>query len=136
MNMILPNGEDVALVALDEMNQVHEEELVLIQNLLEEIKAENIAEVDRLFSHWLEHTEQHFDNEACLMEKYNFPPMEVHVGEHQSALANIYSMQEKWKDTRDLGMLQSYIVDDWTNWFINHVNSMDFVTARFIASQL
>ena len=74
-------------VALDFMNTVHCEELLLTQTLLQALAAvQGKARIDALLDEWVEHSVAHFAREERLMEEYRFPPFMIHQGEHKQAL--------------------------------------------------
>ncbi|MCU7929722.1 MAG: hemerythrin family protein [Candidatus Thiodiazotropha sp. (ex Codakia rugifera)] len=132
---------EIPLVALETMNEVHREEVALINQLGELVIAgvEGDADSEAITSklnEWVEHTRAHFDGENQMMKEYGFPPYPVHLGEHQQALLRIESMQQQWLDDNQLDRLAAYIFVEWQDWFKAHVNSMDMVTARFLSQTI
>jgi hemerythrin len=59
----------------------------------------------------------------------------MHKGEHDAVLADMSARVLSWKQDRDAKALREWLDKNVGDWFVNHVSSMDFVTARFIASQ-
>ncbi len=121
-------------VALDFMNTVHCEEVLLVQSLLRalEFNHEN-AEIDSLLNDWVEHTVAHFAREERLMEEYRFPPFGIHQHEHELAMEALLNAQSSWLAARDSEVLAAYIEHDWHDWLTQHISTMDRVTARFLA---
>lgn len=125
-------------VALALMNDVHTEEVVLINRLGEMVLQgiEGEADLEHISSgmqEWVEHTRAHFEGENRLMESYGFPPYPVHKAEHSQVLARLESLQQQWLRERDLGLLADFIFTEWRPWFDQHVNSMDSATALYLS---
>lgn len=126
--------KSLPLVALDFMNIVHCEEVLLTQGILQALESEPEASaVDRLVSDWVEHTIVHFAREERLMEEYRFPPFGIHQHEHTLALETLRNVEANWLTTRDAGALANYIEHDWQNWLMQHISTLDRVTAAFLA---
>lgn len=123
-------------VALKFMNQDHAEFIALRDRLvvLLTTRASN-EQVDAALGDLLEHTRHHFGEEERLMHEVNFPPFSVHKGDHDAVIANMVARIGSWKNNRDAEDLRVWLDKDVGDWFVNHVSSMDFVTARFIAAQ-
>lgn len=122
------------LVALDFMNTVHCEEVLLTQGILQALESESEASaVDRQVNDWVEHTVVHFAREERLMEEYRFPPFGIHQHEHILALEILRNAQANWLATRDAGALANYIEHEWHNWLMQHISTLDRVTANFLA---
>lgn len=124
---------DYPQVELDFMNRDHAEFVALVDTALAAlINQHNQAEIDHLLDHLLEHTRRHFAEENRLMEEFGFPPMPVHQGEHERTLADMSARIESWKRERDTGQLKAWLGTGLPDWFVNHVRTMDFMTALFI----
>lgn len=122
-------------VALAFMNHDHAEFIELREQLLAALAKEgNHAEVDALLDRLLEHTRTHFGEEERLMREAQFPPYPMHKGEHDRVLAEMEARVTEWKQGNDAAALHGWL-DKWVgNWFVNHVSTMDFMTARFITA--
>lgn len=131
-----PNFESIPQVALDFMNRDHAEFALLRAKLLELLAATAPMEqirgaLDELF----EHTRQHFAAEEQAMREAGFPVYAVHKADHDGVLADMAARAERWNQGRDNDALRDWIERDVGDWFLAHISSMDFVTARFIAAQ-
>jgi len=127
---------DYPQVALTFMNRDHAEFVALRDSLLGQLDARSPAEaVDSSLDELLTHTRHHFAEEERLMREVNFPPFSVHKGEHDDVLKGMVTRIESWKLDRDANVLRAWLYKDVGAWFVNHVSTMDFVTARFIATQ-
>jgi hemerythrin len=124
-------------VALEFMNRDHQEFVALREKLLALLQASPLdtARIDALLYELMDHTDHHFDEEEGRMLAAQFPPFSVHKGEHIRALAEIRGQVSAWEASRDAAALQQWLEQRLADWFVNHVNTMDFVTAAFIASR-
>lgn len=131
-----PNFESIPQVALDFMNRDHAEFALLRAKLLELLAA--TAPVDRLqgaLDELVEHTRRHFAAEEQAMREAGFPVYAVHKADHEGVLGEMATRAERWKQGRDNEALRDWIERDVGDWFLAHISSMDFVTARFIDAQ-
>jgi hemerythrin len=131
---IILTAETVPHVALDFMNNTHFEELDMVQSLGELITHYQQGDNDALtqaLNAWLKHTQAHFSRENELMIDIQFPMYLVHSGEHSRVLEEMESMVTSWNNDHDIEMLSDYVFTAWPQWFEQHVNSMDMVTAQF-----
>ncbi len=125
---------DYPQVALDFMNRDHAEFVALRGQLLGLLSAKAPgAKVDTLLDELLEHTRHHFAEEERLMQETQFPPYRMHKGEHDNVLTDMSAQIERWKQGRDAAALRDWLDRTVGDWFVNHVRTMDFVTAGFIA---
>ncbi len=129
-------AEQIPQVAMDTMNDVHREELMIVNNVSSAIESRDSAQISQLCDQWLEHTQAHFARENAMMETYNFPALHCHYGEHVEALQGLESIISAWKEKADLEALTSYVRNTWPQWYINHISTMDTVTSAFIKSCL
>lgn len=122
-------------VALAFMNHDHAEFVEMRERLLAALaKESDPAETDILLDRLLEHTRTHFGEEERLMREAQFPPYPMHKGEHDRVLAELEARAARWKQDRDAAALRGWL-EGWVgDWFVNHVSTMDFMTARFIAA--
>jgi hemerythrin len=120
------------LVAVEFMNRDHAEFAALREKLLDLLSGEisNHA-VDGALAELGEHTRRHFADEEQLMRETGFPPYEIHKGEHERVLADISAQVERWTQGRDARALRDWLDQAVGTWLVEHVSSMDFVTAAF-----
>ncbi|MCU7923020.1 MAG: hemerythrin family protein [Candidatus Thiodiazotropha sp. (ex Dulcina madagascariensis)] len=128
----------IPMVNFEAMNEVHREEVALINHLGSLITTgldstpDTNAITAKLYE-WVEHTRAHFDSENRMMEAHGFPPYPVHRAEHELMLSKIESQQQQWLNEKELNQLAEFIFVVWREWFDAHVKSMDTVTARFLS---
>ena len=131
------NPPNYPQVALDFMNRDHAEFAALRQKLLDLLAGEvsNTA-VDDALADLGEHTRRHFAEEEQVMRETGFPVYEIHKGEHERVLADIEAQVERWMLGRDAQALRDWLDRAVGTWLVEHVSSMDFVTAAFAEKKL
>jgi hemerythrin len=124
-------------VALDFMNRDHAEFVSLCEKLIATLQdSPEPSVVDQQLNQLAEHTRLHFAEEERQMQAAQFRPYRMHKGEHDRVLSALEEHIAQWRQDRDAGQLRAVIERTLNGWFVNHVNSMDFVTARFITNQV
>lgn len=128
--------ESIPLLALDFMNRDHAEFVVLRDKLLDLLAARaSVAQLQGALDELAEHTRQHFAAEEQAMQQAGFPVYAVHKADHDTVLADMAARVKSWSLDRDDEALRAWLDHDVGEWFMNHVSSMDFVTAKFIDAQ-
>lgn len=140
---MLLEKEDIPVVAMEFMNDVHAKDVEIINALFEVIlkyeenpTSENKLLVDTHYQKWFEHTIEHFRGEEVQMQEKNFPPYAFHKSEHDNALQKMNLVFEQWQKSQDVQGLKQYFIEELPQWFIQHINSMDTVTASFLKTGL
>ena len=111
-------------VKFEPMNEIHNNELIVLNNLLEAIK--NRENLDEKFKLFLNDVKHHFEFEQNLMEKYNFFAKVPHTMEHDRIVDELQKL-----DLNDYEGLENYFDTQFIPWLINHIDTMDTVTAGF-----
>ena len=111
-------------VKFEPMNEIHNKELVVLNNLLEAIN--NKESIDEKFKLFLDDVKHHFEFEQNLMEKYNFFAKVPHTMEHNRIIDELESL-----DLNDYEKLDKYFYQEFIPWLKNHIDTMDTVTAGF-----
>ena len=140
MPSTLRDPADIPRLAVESMNQTHREEIDLINRLGAQLAQGMQGAVDdkgitSILDGWVEHTRHHFEEENLLMRQYGFPAYRMHLEEHERVLGLMEQQRRQWRSERKIETLADFVFDAWPAWFDNHVNTMDWVTARFISSQ-
>lgn len=134
---------DLPMVAMDFMNDVHIEDVDIINELYDLLVAyeknstqENFEKINSKYEQWFEHTVNHFKGEEIEMEQKGFPPYIVHKGEHDNALNIMDNVYKQWLESKDINILINYLKDTLLPWLINHIQTMDTITAMFFKTGL
>ncbi len=132
--------ESIPSVDIDFMNNTHFEEIKMVNELGKLISAfqkqdthsnDEIEQISLALQRWLAHTIPHFDRENQLMQETGFPALGVHSQEHDMALDRMKNIIQGWEQHQDIELLADYVFSFWPNWFNDHVNTMDMMTAKF-----
>lgn len=86
--------------------------------------------VDAL-DHLLAHCETHFTFENAQMKASNFPPIGCHLGEHDMVTETVRAVRARAAAGHP--EIAQTLGPALTEWFENHVPSMDAVLARYLA---
>lgn len=133
--------DSIPLVALDVMNEVHAEEIVLLNDLDALIgQRRSGTDVDEALgvkiNELLQHVEYHFSNEERMMRETGVPVYPIHKGEHDRVRADLNMICADWRSDDGFARLTTYIRETIPAWFANHVATMDTVTAQMMSQTL
>ncbi len=103
------------------------EEAVELMNALQECTDE---ELPGLFEQLFAHTQAHLQRENELMDRIGFFAAAMHKGEHERVLEEMQAFKEKL-EAGDIAAVRHYTQETVPNWFIEHLNTMDTITAQF-----
>ncbi len=124
--------DDLILVELDSMNEVHKREIVLLNNLYQSILDKNIEKITIDFDIFIEDLKEHFDSEEKKMKEYKFHALMKHKMAHMQAVLEIRKARTDWDKYKEPEILQQYFEEAFKPWLIRHLNGMDTVTAEFL----
>ncbi len=130
--MILDKTQ-IPQVAINKMNEVHDTEIEILNKLYSAAKDGNIENTDKYLEEFLNDVKEHFSFEQGLMEKYNFFAYPMHRGEHDRVLMELNQLKKDWDKNKNPDLIVSYIERIFVPWIINHVQTMDTVTAMYLS---
>ncbi|WP_321311770.1 hemerythrin family protein [Halarcobacter sp.] len=140
---MLLDKNNLPLVSMEFMNEVHFEDIAIINELYEliiqyeeNVNINNEEKVNTKYMQWYNHTVKHFEREEIQMIEKGFPPYHMHKAEHENALNLMNQIFKKWEETKDIKILKQYLTEDLPKWLINHIQTMDTVTAMFLKTGL
>lgn len=140
---MLIDKNNLPLVAEEFMNDVHFEDVEIINELYETVQKykndkteDNKNIVIEIYTKWFNHTVDHFKGEEDKMIELHFPPYMMHKGEHERCLEHMRYIIENFKNSGDEKTLLKYLEVDLINWLVNHIQTMDTVTAMFFKTGL
>ncbi len=120
-------------VALDFMNEDHDEAVELVNKILLSLESGTDEQVTAQLKAFLQHNREHFAREEEQMLRVNFPPYSCHKGEHERVLEELSQVITEWNTTNNRDQLNHYLTDTIATWLVNHINTMDTVTAMFVS---
>ena len=135
--MTLIKKEAIPAVALTEMNDVHYEEIEIINQLHELVLAKKNNElISEKLQELKEHTIAHFANEERLMQEHGFPPYPIHKYNHDQFLNEFAVLAQNWESTKDVEPLKTFLETTLPEWLNNHISTLDTVTAMFLNEKI
>lgn len=90
------------------------------------------AAIDAQAEALLQHMRDQFRREETAMRVAQFPPAAAHKADHDRACDDFAQRIERWKTQRAREELLDFIEVGLADWFVKHVNTRDFITARFL----
>lgn len=133
--------ESIPSVLLDFMNDDHREATLLtnklhaqLQELIANPEADRQPATDTLIALY-NHDKEHFAREEAEMERTGFPAYGCHKGEHDRVLAEMEEILNGWQAGMVPEQLEQYLNGTAAPWLINHISTMDTVTAMFVSQQ-
>ena len=126
-------------LATEFQNEDHHLEAELLNRAVDALAALGAGEgapedADACLDALVRHMGQHFQREDDAMRRTSFPPFSVHQAEHQRALDEVSDRISQFRRTRDAAALHHYLANDAVEWFNQHLQTMDFITARWLAA--
>jgi hemerythrin len=118
---------NIKQLPFEPMNEVHNQEVELLNKLLNSIKNRDI--LTNIYKEFLADVKHHFDFEQNLMEKYNFFAKIPHKMEHERVLNEL--IQIETEKLNDYLFLDKYFNEVFIPWLDNHINTMDTVTSGY-----
>lgn len=122
-------------VAIDFMNDDHEEAVAIVNAFQQGIENGDIQSVEFQIKQLIEHCEAHFAREESCMKQYSFPPYVIHKQEHDRVLMELNMIAQQLQQHQDVEKVRSYAEQEFPAWFAQHLNTMDKMTAQYIAMQ-
>ena len=124
--------EQLPLVAIPEMNDIHFEEIELINKLEKAARSLEPVIVIEALQEFLEHTTAHFAKEEEMMQAVNYPDFNPHKAEHDRHLKEIASSIRYVKENQAPKAVSAYVEGSLAPWVKHHIGTMDTQAALFI----
>ncbi len=133
-------AEQLEYMDVDQMQDTHENEIKLLNEIdklaiMYELHKTNLDELEAKLDEYIAHVKAHFANEERLMEEYAFPSYEMHKIAHDMFLADLQHATRQWKEYGDIKKI-IYFIRKTPEWIVMHVNSVDAVTANYLAKKM
>jgi hemerythrin len=138
--MALVYVEQVEDMDVEEMQQTHEEEIKLlneIDNLAIQYTRDKSKKeaLETKLDAYIEHVKAHFANEERLMKKYDFPSYEMHKMAHDMFLVDMKQSINQWKKNGDTKKIIDFIRNS-PEWIVLHINTVDAPTSAYLAQKM
>jgi len=138
--MALLYAESVEYLDVEEMQETHEEEIKIL-NELDKLATQygmdksKLSELEAKIDEYLAHVKEHFVNEERLMKKYDFPSYEMHKMAHDIFLMDIGITIKQWKKFGDVNKVINFVRKS-PEWIVMHINTVDAPTSAYIAQKM
>jgi hemerythrin len=130
---MLIQEQDVQQVANAVMNMIHEDEIELINNFYDAVKAKDIDKVDELFKALLVEVELHFKTEEDMMEQSAYADMQMHKSDHDVMRKKLAKFHKRWEVLKGPKEIQGFLEKDFKKWYTGHVSKWDSQAAPHLA---
>lgn len=130
----------VEFMSVDEMQETHENEIEII-NAIDKLADEVVRgeasreQLEAKLDEYIAHVKAHFASEERLMEKYDFPSIEMHEMAHQMFLMDLQYATRQWKEMGNIVKILNFIRKT-PEWIVMHVSAVDAPTADYIARKM
>ena len=126
---------DLPEVALAGLNQLHAEEVVMINELAALAKARD-ERFDALLDEFVEHLDKHFGIEQTNMERTAYENTAAHLSEHEGIRERLQALRQRSVGLDDdFDAWFQFFDDELPTWLIAHVGEHDTPTALHVAAQ-
>jgi len=130
---MLINLQKLPEVPYEGMNLVHRQEVQILNQLYDALKKNEPEEkIEKLLRNFEEDLENHFSYEEDLMKRTGFFAYECHLEEHNRVRKEVKEVINQWKESKNNELLIEYFNETFKNWIVEHVLTMDTVTAQWI----
>jgi len=126
--------DQLPMVAMPSMNDTHLEDIIIINKLSASVANKDADAVSTTLAQLIEHTITHFSGEEEMMREKSFPPYPVHKAEHDRVLTELKSITKQFNagEEKDFRLISAYVDGSLIPWLINHIQTLDTVTAQFL----
>ncbi len=129
--------DQLPMVAMTSMNDTHLEDIIIINKLSEAVVNKDTVLTNSILEELIEHTITHFSGEEEMMREKSFPPYLVHKGEHDRVLNELKAIAQGFSQSDgDFQLVMAYVDGSLIPWLINHIQTLDTVTAMFLQNGL
>lgn len=126
---------DLPLVSLTSMNEVHFEEVAILNTLLKQLENSMDFEIlSKSLEELVEHMQEHFSGEEKLMKEVHYPSLNMHKADHGKVLNETRYAQMLWRNKKDKDALREYLAEEIVPWLNQHIQAMDTPMADFISN--
>ena len=126
--LINPNNPNYHL-GISTMDETHDEFIELVNRM----QSTTDAEFTDLFRQLVQHTKAHFAAENALMEQSGFPPIQIHMSEHERVLGDLHRMGLR-VDNGAMDFPRAYVEQQIPDWFDLHARTMDSALAAHLGA--
>jgi len=127
------NLNALPLVSLRSMNEVHIEEVYIINRLFENLNTDSDFEtISQTLQNLLEHMQEHFSSEEKIMRELHYPSLQMHKADHDKVLNQARYAEIQWRNSKDEDELREYLEGDVVAWLDQHIKAMDTPMSDYV----
>jgi hemerythrin len=120
------------LVRNEEMNQIHFEEVEIMNRLSDIINSSNEEAITKEIQVLIDHMQMHFSFEEALMQEKNYNMLTVHQGDHNKVLNQTRYILMDWRSAKDMDRIKEYFQEELVAWLDQHIKAMDTPMSEFL----
>jgi len=129
------NKSDLSLIANEEINAIHLEEVEILNTLIALVNSgEDGLAITTAFEAFIDHMQAHFTYEEGLMKDSGYGMYSIHQAEHYKVLNEARYNLMDWNSSKDIERLREYFSEDLVAWYDQHVDAMDKPMADFFSA--
>ena len=129
---MLIQKQDIQQVANAMMNMLHEDEMEVINNFYDAVKAKDVEKVDELFPGFLSEIEIHFKTEEEMMDQSGYSDAQMHKSDHDVIRKKLEKFHKRWEVLKGPKELQGFLEKDFKKWYTQHISKWDAQTAPHV----
>lgn len=127
--------DQLTMVAIPSMNDMHLEEMLLINSLHDAVQSRNVQAIKEKLEELLKESKIHFSEEEKMMEEADYADFYTHKGEHDRQLHELAHIIKYFTERQDPQAIAAYIEGNLNSWTTHHIKTMDADMARFLQTQ-
>ena len=125
---------DIPLVSLNTMNEVHFEEVEILNTLLKQLDSEaDFETLSQSLEELLAHMQEHFSGEEKIMQEVQYPSFRMHKADHDKVLNETRYAEMEWRNRKEVDALREYLAEEIVPWLDQHIKAMDTPMADFVS---
>ena len=112
-------------VGIAQMDQEHQQLIVLINELFDAVQAGHGRQaLGPVLDAMIDYTKTHFAHEEALLRQYQFPTLESHKLEHDALARQVQDIQRKYH-AGATAMLSMEVMSFLKSWLVKHIQGTD-----------
>jgi len=127
--------DQLPMLAIASMNDMHLEEMLLIQRLDRVSRENDINETAKVLKEYLEHSIKHFHEEEELMQASGFSEYLSHKAEHDRHIKELHALIKYFDKNQDPRAIYTHIEGGLSPWILHHIQTMDTQASEFLKTK-
>jgi len=111
------------------MNMMRDDELEVINEFYEALKAKDIDKSDELFTKLMAEFEANFQSEEGMMEQAGYADAGLHKSDHDLMRKKLAKFHKRWEVLKGPKEVLGFLDKDFKKWYTQHIARWDAQTA-------